>query len=44
VCVLEVDAPGGELLIPLAEPFVAEVDLAAGTLTAVVPEELDEAS
>jgi 16S rRNA processing protein RimM len=40
VCVLEVAGPDGELLIPLAEPFVAEVDLDGGTLTAVVPEEL----
>ncbi len=43
VCVLEVTRPGGELLIPLAEPFVVCVDLEAGTLTAIVPEELGAA-
>jgi 16S rRNA processing protein RimM len=43
VCVLEVARPGGELLIPLAEPFVVSVDLAAGALTAIVPEELGAA-
>ena len=43
VCVLEVARPGGELLIPLAEPFVVCVDLEAGALTAIVPEELGAA-
>jgi hypothetical protein len=33
----------GELLMPLADAFVSRVDLAAGTLTAVVPEVMEAA-
>ena len=33
-----------ELLLPLAEPFIAAVDLEAGTLTVVVPEAEREAA
>lgn len=38
VPVLEIALEDRELLLPLAEPFIAAVDLEAGTLTVVVPE------
>lgn len=38
--VIEIAGPGGELLVPLATPFVAAVDLKARTLTLVAPEDV----
>jgi 16S rRNA processing protein RimM len=38
VPVLQIAGDSGELLLPLAETFIVAVDLAGGTLTAVVPE------
>ena len=43
VPVLQVEGGSGELLLPLADTFVVAVDLAAGTLTAVVPETVEAA-
>jgi 16S rRNA processing protein RimM len=43
VPVLQVGGARGELLLPLADAFVVAVDLAAGTLTAVVPEVMEAA-
>jgi 16S rRNA processing protein RimM len=43
VPVLQVGGGSGELLLPLADTFVVAVDLAAGTLTAVVPETVEAA-
>ena len=43
VPVLQVGGGPGELLLPLADAFVVAVDLAAGTLTAVVPEVMEAA-
>lgn len=43
VPVLQVGGGLGELLLPLADAFVVAVDLAAGTLTAVVPEVMEAA-
>jgi 16S rRNA processing protein RimM len=43
VPVLQVGGGPGELLLPLAAAFVVAVDLAAGTLTAVVPEVMEAA-
>jgi 16S rRNA processing protein RimM len=39
--VLVVRAPGGELLVPLAEDFVRRVDLEAGRMVVAVPETVD---
>jgi 16S rRNA processing protein RimM len=43
VPVLQVGGAAGELLLPLVDRFVLAVDLAAGTLTAVVPETVEAA-
>jgi 16S rRNA processing protein RimM len=39
--VLEIRGPGGELLLPLAEPFVRKVDLQGGRLVVVRPETME---
>jgi 16S rRNA processing protein RimM len=39
--VVVVRGPRGELLIPLAEPFVRNVDLAGGRMVVAVPETVD---
>jgi len=42
VPVLQLDTPRGEILVPLAAPFVREVDLAAGRMLLRLPEPEDE--
>jgi 16S rRNA processing protein RimM len=39
---LEVDSPGGELLIPLAEEICVRIDTAARRIEVVLPEGLDD--
>ena len=41
--VLVIEGPGGETLLPLAEPFLRRVDLAARRLVVEIPEAVEVA-